>query len=42
MKTQRYYGWTDHFRLIAALLVIAIHDAAVGEMRAYKIYIFLL
>lgn len=32
MKTQRYYGWTDHFRLIAALLVIAIHTSPLSSL----------
>lgn len=27
MKTPKYYGWLDRFRLVAALLVIAIHTS---------------
>lgn len=32
MKTQRYYGWLDRFRLIAALLVIAIHTSPLASL----------
>lgn len=32
MKTQKYYGWLDRFRLAAALLVITIHTSPLASL----------
>lgn len=34
MKTQKYYGWLDRFRLVAAFLVIAIHTSPLASFSA--------
>lgn len=40
MKTQKYYGWLDRFRLIAAFLVIAIHTSPLASFNGAADFFF--
>ena len=40
MKTQKYYGWLDRFRLIAAFLVIAIHTSPLASFNGTADFFF--